>query len=124
MATSTDRVDDPMWGNTYEADFDANTWTFRMVGNDWEVSKGPYALLHNDDYDSLNWRLSNANQDKEAMSSRIFDLELAILKICQANDAFSRDTGLKVNDMLSDAIEWGRSKIALPLDKNGDPSPL
>lgn len=45
--------DEPMWGKSIEADFEKGTWTFEMVGDDWEVSAGMYALLYNDDYQEL-----------------------------------------------------------------------
>lgn len=54
-----DREDFPTWGNSHGADFEADTWTFKMVGDKYEVSKGPYALIHNDDFDAMMHELND-----------------------------------------------------------------
>jgi hypothetical protein len=58
MTSVVDRPDFPTWGNSHGADFEADTWTFKMCNERYEVSKGPYALIHNDDYDCIMHEIS------------------------------------------------------------------
>ena len=55
-------IKEPMWGISAEADFESNRWTFRMVGDDYEVSAGSYALVYNDDWQCLVNRLERAER--------------------------------------------------------------
>jgi hypothetical protein len=68
-------MDEPMWGNSAEADFEEDTWTFKMCGDDWVVSAGPYAILHNDDYQALVTEIKSLRHDLErAMANHNADI--------------------------------------------------
>ena len=69
--------------------------------------------------DELNLLLSEANQDKEAMSSRIFNLECALQRVVAASDQFVRDTGLKHGDLITDAVEWARQTLPTATGEQG-----
>jgi hypothetical protein len=61
MTSIVDRENFPVWANSHSADFDTDTWTFKLCGDRYEVSKGPYALIHNDDFDALMHEIHDAN---------------------------------------------------------------
>jgi hypothetical protein len=62
MTSVVDRPDFPTWGNSLEADFEADTWTFKLCNDRYQVSAGPYALIHNDDYDAMMHEISAARE--------------------------------------------------------------
>ena len=62
MTSVVDKADFPMWGNSAEADFVSNRWTFVMCGDRYQVSAGPHALIHNDDYDAMMHEISRARE--------------------------------------------------------------
>lgn len=80
------------WGKSDSADFGNETWTFKMVGDDWAVSAGPYALLHNDEYDDMMHVVSDAKD-------RIEHAESILRQVCDlSTDDKLRERALKFFD--------------------------
>lgn len=81
MTTVVDKPNFPFWGNTYEADFEADTWTFKMCNERYEVSKGPYALIHNDDYDAMMHEIS-AERERVKRAEQILRSLRQLTSLC------------------------------------------